>query len=106
VFEEAHTSPVSDGSDRTATAARGRAAAERGCWEVKDGKRVNAKGEVLDIEFLIAEPTIERILAGFVKNLQAIGVQTTIRRIDPAQVRAPRQVVRLRTWSPPATFCG
>jgi microcin C transport system substrate-binding protein len=86
VFEEAHTPPVSDGSgqDRKLLREAGRLLSEAG-WEVKDGKRVNAKGELLEIEFLIAEPTIERILAGFVKNLQAIGIQATIRRVDPAQ---------------------
>jgi microcin C transport system substrate-binding protein len=54
-------------------------------WEIKDGKRVNGKGEVLDLEFLIVDPVTERILTPYAKNLQAVGVQSTIRRIDPAQ---------------------
>ena len=40
---------------------------------------------MLDLEFLITDPTTERILTAYVKNLQAIGVQSTIRRIDAAQ---------------------
>jgi len=86
VFDEPYASPVSDGTgqDRRLLREAGRLLSEAG-WEVKDGKRVNAKGEVLDLEFLIVDPTSERILTPYVKNLQAVGVQSTIRRIDPAQ---------------------
>ena len=86
VFEEAYKSPVSDGSgqDRRMLREAGKLLGEAG-WQVKDGKRVDAKGEVLELEFLITDPSTERILAAFVKNLQAIGVQSSIRRIDPAQ---------------------
>jgi microcin C transport system substrate-binding protein len=45
----------------------------------------NIKGETLDIEFLTNEPTIERIIAPFVRNLRAIGIRATIRRVDSAQ---------------------
>jgi microcin C transport system substrate-binding protein len=86
VFEEPYNSPVSDGSgqDRKLLREAGQLLSQAG-WEVKDGKRVNGKGEVLELEFLIVDPVTERILASYVKNLQAIGVQSTIRRIDPAQ---------------------
>jgi microcin C transport system substrate-binding protein len=86
VFEEPYKPPVSDGSgqDRKLLREAGRLLSAAG-WEVKDGKRVNAKGEVLEIEFLIVDPVSERILTPYVKNLQAIGVPATIRRIDPAQ---------------------
>ena len=86
VFDEPYKSPVSDGSgqDRKLLREAGRLLDEAG-WKVKDGKRVNAKGEALELEFLIVDPAIERILTPYVKNLQAIGVQATIRRIDAAQ---------------------
>jgi microcin C transport system substrate-binding protein len=86
VFEEPYKSPVSDGSgqDRKLLREAVRLLGEAG-WEVKNGKRTNAKGEVLDLEFLIVDPTSERILTPYVKNLQAIGVVPSIRRIDPAQ---------------------
>ena len=45
----------------------------------------NAKGETLDIEFLIVEPSFERVIAPYLKNLQAIGINASIRRIDSAQ---------------------
>ena len=86
VFEEPYKSPLSDGSgqDRKLLREAGRLLGEAG-WEVKDGKRVNAKGEVLELEFLISDPSTERILTPYVKNLQAIGITPTIRRIDSAQ---------------------
>jgi microcin C transport system substrate-binding protein len=86
VFGEPYKSPVSDGSgqDRRLLREAGRLLDAAG-WQVKAGKRVNAKGETLDIEFLILDPSTERLLTPYVKNLQAIGVQTSIRRIDPAQ---------------------
>jgi len=85
-FEEPYTSPVSDGSgqDRKLLREAGRLLSAAG-WEVKDGKRVNAKGEALELEFLIVDPTSERILTPYVKSLQAIGISSSIRRIDPAQ---------------------
>ena len=57
VFEEPYKSPVSDGSgqDRKLLREAGRLLGEAG-WQVKDGKRVNAKGEVLELEFLIVDP--------------------------------------------------
>jgi microcin C transport system substrate-binding protein len=86
VFGEPYKSPVSDGSgqDRKLLREAGRLLEEAG-WQVKAGRRMNARGEPLDVEFLIVDPTSERILTPYVKNLQAIGVQTSIRRIDPAQ---------------------
>jgi microcin C transport system substrate-binding protein len=86
VFEEAYKPPVSDGSgqDRKLLREAARLLDEAG-WQVKDGRRVNAKGEVLDLEFLITDPTAERLSTPYVKNLQAVGIPATIRRIDPAQ---------------------
>jgi microcin C transport system substrate-binding protein len=45
----------------------------------------NARGETLDVEFLINQPTFERIIAPYIKNLEAIGIRGSIRRVDSAQ---------------------
>jgi microcin C transport system substrate-binding protein len=86
VFEEPYTSPVTDGTgqDRKMLREAARLLDEAG-WKVKDGKRVDAKGEPLDLEFLIVDPVSERIITPYLKNLHALGVPATIRRIDPAQ---------------------
>lgn len=86
VFGEPYVPPVSDGSgsDRKLLREAARLLEDAG-WKIKDSKRTNDKGELLDIEFLVNDPTSERLIGPYVKNLQAIGVPATIRRVDPAQ---------------------
>jgi microcin C transport system substrate-binding protein len=86
VFEEPYTPPVSDGSgkDRKLLQAADKLLKDAG-WQVRDGKRANPKGEVLDLEFLIVDPVSERILTGYVENLRRLGLGVSIRRVDPAQ---------------------
>jgi len=86
VFEEPYTSPVSDGSgtDRRLLREAARLLDEAGC-KMKDRQRVCPSGDVLDIEFLIFEASFERVIAPYLKNLQAIGVSASIRRVDSAQ---------------------
>jgi microcin C transport system substrate-binding protein len=86
VFDEPYTSPVSDGTgkDRKLLQAADKLLTEAG-WQIKDGKRTNAKGEVLDLEFLIVDPTSERVLAAYVENLKRLGLSVSQRRVDPAQ---------------------
>ncbi len=45
----------------------------------------NAKGESLDIEILMFEEGFDRIIQPYVGNLKRIGVNASIRRVDPAQ---------------------
>ncbi len=86
VFGEVVTPPVSDGSgqDRSLLRQASNLLSEAG-WTVVDGKRQNSDGEVFEIEFIILSPTWERVVAPYVKNLVLLGIDATIRRIDPAQ---------------------
>jgi microcin C transport system substrate-binding protein len=86
VFDEPYKSPVSDGSgkDRRLLLAADRLLQDAG-WQIKGGKRVNAKGEPLGLEFLIVDPISERILAGYLENLGRLGLAVSVRRVDPAQ---------------------
>jgi len=86
VFDEPYRPPVSDGSgkDRKLLQAADKLLNEAG-WTVKNGARVNAKGEVFDLEFLIVDPTSERVLSNYVENLKRLGFAISIRRVDPAQ---------------------
>jgi microcin C transport system substrate-binding protein len=54
-------------------------------WTIKNGVRVNAKGEPLKLEILNFEPAFERVTAPFVKNLQLLGIDASMRMVDPAQ---------------------
>jgi microcin C transport system substrate-binding protein len=83
--------PVSDGSgqDRALLRKAGQLLQEAGC-PVKDGKRMTPQGEVFRIEFLLDEPSFQPHHAPFVKNLGTLGIEATIRLVDPVQFRARR----------------
>ena len=59
VFDEPYRPPVSDGSgkDRKLLQAADKLLNEAG-WTVKNGVRVNPKGEAFDLEFLIVDPSV------------------------------------------------
>ncbi|HVY42389.1 MAG TPA: extracellular solute-binding protein [Hyphomicrobiaceae bacterium] len=86
VFGEPYRPPVSDGSgtDRKLLREAGKLLEEAG-YTIKDGKRINAKGEVLEFEYLFTDPVSERIAGGYQKSLGLIGVALIPRRVDPAQ---------------------
>jgi microcin C transport system substrate-binding protein len=92
VFGDAWLPPESDGSgqDRRLLRRAGELFNAAG-WTVKDGKRVNAKGEPLQIEFLFFERASEPHHALYVKNLAALGVEATMRIVEPVQFRARAQ---------------
>ncbi len=50
-----------------------------------DGMRANAAGEKLTVEFLEDSPAFERIIAPYVENLRALGVDAKLTMVDPAQ---------------------
>ena len=45
----------------------------------------NTQGEAMEIEFLIVAPAFQRVLQAYVNNLKQLGVQTSIRLVDPPQ---------------------
>jgi microcin C transport system substrate-binding protein len=58
-------------------------------WTVgADGIRSNAKGEKLRVEFLNDSPSFDRVIAPFVENLKALGVDAELVNIDPAQMES------------------
>jgi microcin C transport system substrate-binding protein len=89
VFGEPFVPPVSDGSgqDRALLRKASQLLQEAG-FAIKDGKRVNAKGERIGFEFLIDEPTFQPHHMPFIKNLATIGIDATLRVVDPVQYRA------------------
>ncbi|MBN8959401.1 MAG: ABC transporter substrate-binding protein [Rhizobiales bacterium] len=91
VFGEPFVPPVSDGSgqDRALLRKASQLLREAG-WTVKDGKRVDAKGEHLKIEFLLEEPSFQPHHMPYIKNLATLGIDATLRIVDPVQFRARR----------------
>ncbi|SMO67732.1 extracellular solute-binding protein [Ruegeria faecimaris] len=61
-------------------------------WQVgEDGIRRNQNGEVLAIEFLSDQPTLDRIIQPFVANLRTMGIDATYNRVDNAQFTLRRR---------------
>ncbi len=82
----AYVPPKSDGSgqDRKLLVEAGKLLDEAG-WTVKNGVRVNAKGEPLKLEILYFEDVFERLVAPYVRNLKLLGIDASMRLVDPAQ---------------------
>ncbi len=89
VFGEPFVPPVTDGSgqDRALLRRAAQLLQDAG-YAIKDGRRVNAKGERIAIEFLIEEPTFQAHHNPYIKNLATIGIEATVRIVDPVQYRA------------------
>jgi len=51
-------------------------------WKIKQGRLVNAEGQVFDFEFLLAQKGFERILAPFARNLKKLGIKMNYRTVD------------------------
>jgi microcin C transport system substrate-binding protein len=86
VFTEVYQAPSTEGEGgirqnlRTALRLLGEAG-----WSVEGGQLVNAEGEPFRFEILLNGPSFERHTLPFVKSLERLGIQATVRAVDPAQ---------------------
>jgi microcin C transport system substrate-binding protein len=89
VFAEPFVPPISDGSgqDRKLLRQASQLLQNAG-YSVKDGRRVGPKGERIQVEFLIEEPSFQPHHMPYIKNLGTIGIEATLRVVDPVQFRA------------------
>ena len=89
VFGMPFMPPVSDGSgqDRTLLRKASQLLQDAGAV-IKDGKRLLPNGEVFKIEFLIDEPSFQPHHGPFLKNLGTLGIDASLRIVDPVQFRA------------------
>jgi microcin C transport system substrate-binding protein len=86
VFGEPFVPPVSDGSGQDRALLRKAAGLlDAAGIALKNGKRVTPKGERVTIEFLIDEPDARPHHLPFIKNLATIGIDATLRIVDPVQ---------------------
>ena len=88
VFGEPFVPPVSDGSgqDRALLRKASQLLQQAG-YVIKDGKRVDAKGVPVTFEFLIDEPSFQPHHMPFIKNLGVLGIEATLRIVDPVQFK-------------------
>lgn len=89
VFGEPFVPPVSDGSGQDRRWLRkGALLLQNAGLRIRDGKLVTPKGERIAVEFLIEEPTFQPHHMPFIKNLGILGIEATLRIVDPVQYRA------------------
>lgn len=89
VFGAPYVPPVSDGSGQDRSLLRKAAQLLRDAGlQVKDGKRVLPNGEVFRLEFLADEPQLQAHHAPYIKNLATLGIEASLRLVDPVQYRA------------------
>jgi len=88
VFGEPFVPPVSDGSGQDRAMLRHASALlQEAGFPVKDGKRVTPQGEPISVEFLLDEPSFQPHHMPFIKNLGVLGIDATLRIVDPVQYR-------------------
>lgn len=95
VFKEPYKTPASGSAEATRGNLREatRLLKDAG-YEIRDRKLVNAKtGEPFSIEFLLREPTFERVALFMKPSLERLGVTMTVRTIDASQYEN-----RMREW--------
>jgi microcin C transport system substrate-binding protein len=91
VFGEPFVPPVSDGSGQDrALLRRGAQLLNEAGYVIKGGKRVGPNGERISIEFLIEEPSFQPHHMPFIKNLNTLGIDASLRIIDPVQMQSRR----------------
>ena len=89
VFGEPFVPPVSDGSGRDRNLLRkANALLLEAGFALKDTRRVMPNGAPFTIEFLIDDPSFEPHHLAYVKNLAALGIEASVRQVDPVQYKA------------------
>lgn len=87
LFTEPFTLSQTDGSGNARANLRtARKLLKEAGWEVENGKLTNTtNGETMKIEFLLRQPTFERVVAPFIQNLERLGIEASQRTIDSSQ---------------------
>jgi microcin C transport system substrate-binding protein len=89
VFDVPFEPPVTDGSgqDRKWLRKAAQLLNDAG-YAVKNAKRMRADGKPFTIEFLLEEPTFTPHHQTYIKNLNLLGIDASLRLVDPVQYRA------------------
>lgn len=88
VFTTPHSNPTTDGSGSIRKNMREALKLFKAAgWKVKNRKLVNAKGEQMEADFLLISPQFERIVQPYMRNLERLGIKTSLRIVDSPQYR-------------------
>src|SRR5690606_37751257 len=86
VFTEVYQPPKTDGSGIIRDQQR-RAYQlfQQAGWRIDGDRMLDAEGTPVNIEFLLAQAEFERVLLPFKRNLNDLGIELTLRRVDVSQ---------------------
>lgn len=95
VFTTEYKAPKTDGSGRDRNQLRQAVTLlQEAGWHIKDKKLTHDKtGEVMTFEFLLFQDGFERVIQPIIQNLQILGIEASIRRVDTNQY-----INRLRSY--------
>ncbi|WP_415901268.1 extracellular solute-binding protein [Neptuniibacter sp. QD29_5] len=87
VFTQVYRAPETSGNGRIYTELRqAKRLLQQAGWIFKQGKLVHKEtGEPLKIEMLLYSPAFERVVAPFIRNLERLGIHSSIRLVDVSQ---------------------
>ena len=85
LFEKVYRNPSS--SDMRERLRKARKLLEEAGWRVKEGLLTNEKGEAMRVEFLLVQPSFERVILPFIASLKKLGIAASLRVVDSAQYR-------------------
>ncbi|WP_299134851.1 extracellular solute-binding protein [uncultured Amaricoccus sp.] len=90
IFTEVAYAPPVQGAQQLDRSALRRASAllDEAGWKVgADGLRRDARGELLRVEFVDDNPSLDRVVNPYVANLRRIGIDASNRTVDAAQMQ-------------------
>ncbi len=87
VFTKEFRAPQTDGSGTyRANLAKAIELLGQAGWSIRDGLMTNDEtGQPLTIEFLLVQPSFERVVQPYLRDLEKIGIEGSIRLVDVAQ---------------------
>jgi microcin C transport system substrate-binding protein len=86
LFTTPFTLPVTDGSgNNRPQLQQAIKLLERAGWHVKDMHLVNDSGEPMHFSILLPDPSYERVALPYTQTLKHLGIDATVRTVDPAQ---------------------
>ncbi len=88
VFGESFRAPAAEGIGGARDNLRRAAAALRDSgWRIRDGRLVDADGKRFAAEFLLFEASFQRIINPYIRNLERLGIDASIRIVDVANFK-------------------
>lgn len=86
VFNEPVIFPVTNGTGNNREQLKiAKKLLEEAGWKVKDNILQNAQGQKFQFEFLLYDPSFERVINPYIHGLKKLGIQASIRRVETSQ---------------------